>query len=81
MPVSVIMNQINVNKVGENGSVATGQNDLSDWALQGKFNIANGIQTGIFLSTQPINLQLDNDLVDSLITQPQLSAPTNSVQI
>lgn len=81
MPVSVIMNQINVNKVEANGAVATGQNDMSDWTLQGKFNIANGIQAGIFLSTQPINFQLDNDLVDTLITQPQLSAPSNSVQI
>ncbi|MDQ0417692.1 hypothetical protein SAMN04487866_10831 [Thermoactinomyces sp. DSM 45891] len=81
MPVSVIMNQINVNLVQGNGAVSTGQNNLSDWTCQGKANIANGIQAGIFLSTAPINFQMDSDLLDTAITQPELFAPNTSMQI
>ncbi|SFX81041.1 hypothetical protein SAMN04487866_12822 [Thermoactinomyces sp. DSM 45891] len=81
MPVSVIMNQIIVNKVDANGAVATGQNDLSEWSVQGKSNIPNGIQTGIFLSTQPMNFQIDNDLIDTVITQPEIGNPEPRVQI
>lgn len=81
MPVSVVMNQINVNLVEANGAVTTGQNNLGNWTSQGKNNITNGIQVGLFLSVQPINFQLDNDLVDTPITQPTISAPVPSVQV
>ncbi|TMW70708.1 hypothetical protein [Alteribacter natronophilus] len=80
MPVSVIFNQINVNSIGPNSSVTTGQNNQVDWALEGKVIIAGGIQVGAVFNTNVINNAIDCDGIDQAWYQPEIANPIPNFQ-
>ncbi|MBP2243215.1 hypothetical protein J2Z40_003803 [Cytobacillus eiseniae] len=80
MPVSIIFNQIAVNAISGNGTVATGQNNQEDWSVQGKVNMAAGQQIGLSAITGNLNIICDNDLVDAPINTPDIMSPQPNVQ-
>lgn len=80
MPISIIFNQIAVNTVNQNSSVSTGQNNQADWSFQGKNNLAAGQQFGLAAATGNLNINFDNDLVDTPINTPELNSPQPNIQ-
>lgn len=80
MPVSIIFNQIAVNTINQNSSVATGQNNQMDWSFQGKKNLAAGQQFGLAAVTGNLNINFDNDLVDTPINTPEVINPQPNIQ-
>ncbi|WP_096439344.1 hypothetical protein [Alteribacter populi] len=80
MPVSVIFNQINVNSVGPNSSIASGQNNQVDWALEGKVLLAGGIQVGAVFNTNVVNTIIDPDGIDMPFNQPEIVNPIPNIQ-
>ncbi|UCZ53976.1 hypothetical protein LGQ02_04110 [Bacillus shivajii] len=80
MPVSVVFNQINVNSVGPNSSIASGQNNQVDWALEGKVLMSGGIQVGVTFNTNVVNTVIDPDGFDLFQIQPEFANPIPNVQ-
>lgn len=81
MPVSIVFNQIAVNAVSTNASVATGQNNQQDWAFQGKNNLGLGQQIGLSAVTGNFSALNDNDLVDVPVNANELVNPQPSIQL
>ncbi|WLD93299.1 hypothetical protein [Alkalihalobacillus sp. AL-G] len=80
MPVSVVFNQIAVNAINENGSIATGQNNQQDWNWQGKNNLAAGTPIGFVIAINNFNTIIDNDLIDTPSTNPEVVNPQPNIQ-
>lgn len=80
MPVSVVFNQIAVNAINDNSTIATGQNNQSDWSWQGKNNYSAGLPIGFVIAINNFNNLIDNDVVDTPVTNPEISNPQPNVQ-
>ncbi|WLR46493.1 hypothetical protein LC065_13035 [Halobacillus litoralis] len=80
MPLSLVFNQIVVNALNENGTIATGQVNQPDWTWQGKNNNAAGITVGFFVAANTINNLIDNDVADANTSNPEVSNPQPNVQ-
>ncbi|RBW69108.1 hypothetical protein [Bacillus taeanensis] len=80
MPVSVVFNQIAVNAINENATIATGQNNQQDWSWQGKNNFAAGVPIGFVVATNNLNTVIDNDLFDTPIFSPNIVNPQPTIQ-
>ncbi len=80
MPISIIINQINVNNVSENATVTTGQNNQADWSWQGKNNMAAGTNNGINSMGGNLNILSDNDALDNPINNPNVVNPQPNIQ-
>ncbi|MFC0524278.1 hypothetical protein ACFFGV_11945 [Pontibacillus salicampi] len=80
MPVSVVFNQIAVNALTENATVATGQNNQPEWTWQGKNNNAAGNPIGFFIAINNFNVVLDNDVIDVPISSPEVNNPQPNIQ-
>ncbi|WP_163538705.1 hypothetical protein [Gracilibacillus sp. YIM 98692] len=80
MPVSIVFNQIAVNTVNVNSSVATGQNNQTDWSFQGKNNLAAGQQIGLVTLTGNFNQIVDNDVIDVPVNASEAVNPQSNVQ-
>ena len=80
MPFAIVFNQINVNSVSQTSAISTGQNSMADWSVQGKLNLAAGMQVGLVAITGNLNVIIDNDLVDTPVNSSELSNPQPTVQ-
>lgn len=80
MPLSIVFNQIAVNAVSTNSSVATGQNNQSDWAFQGKNNLGMGQQIGLAAVTGNFSALNDNDFVDVPVNANEVVNPQSNFQ-
>lgn len=80
MPVSVVFNQIAVNAINDNSTIATGQNNQSDWAWQGKNNFVAGMPIGFVINTNNFNTLIDNDLFDATMNSPEINNPQPNIQ-
>ncbi|WP_079477231.1 hypothetical protein [Halobacillus salinus] len=80
MPVSLVFNQIAVNALNDNSTIATGQNNQPDWSWQGKNNNAAGVTTGFFIATNNVSVVVDNDVTDLPVFNPTVNNPQPNVQ-
>lgn len=80
MPVSVVFNQINVVSMSANTIISSGQNSQPDWNAQGKLNSGNGVYVNS-ATLGCMNVIIDQDLLDTPITQPENINPQPVSQI
>lgn len=80
VPVSVIFNAINVVSMAATSLIASGQNSQPDWNSQGKINSGNGISVNTIV-VACVNTVIDQDLIDTPITQPENINPQPTTQI
>jgi hypothetical protein len=81
MPATVIFNQININSLEFNSTVATGQNNQADWSTFGKNLFGQGINVGVIFSASNLNIINDQDVIDTNAGQPELNNPQPTLMI
>lgn len=75
MPATIIFNQINVNSVKNNSTVATGQNSQIDWSTQGKSILGLGSAAGVIFTANNLNVINDQDVMDTYVNENELNNP------
>ncbi|MBM7624456.1 hypothetical protein [Sporohalobacter salinus] len=68
MSVNIVYNTINVNSISTNSPIAMGENAQPDWDTHSKVNEGSGGITGVGLIVGAINLIVDDDVVDTPIS-------------
>lgn len=60
-------NEVNVNALNRNCSIAIGENDQTNWTSHNKNNYGNGILSGKNLAGRNLNIIRDDDVIDAPI--------------
>lgn len=81
MNVCISFQQIQINQMEANSSIANGENHLQNWNWQGKYNFGNGISTGINYIVKNINNVYDQDIIDQNFNNTQKNNPQPNVQM
>lgn len=81
MNVSVSFQQININQMEANSTIANGENNLQGWNWQGKYNFGNGITTGVNYIIKNVNTVYDQDIIDQNFNNTQQNNPQPNIQM
>lgn len=74
LPITLIkFDQINVNALNRNATVAIGENQQSHWETFNKQNYGSGFHSGENVLGKNMNLIQDNDFIDAPITEQSVN--------
>jgi hypothetical protein len=68
MSVPIVFNTINVNTLDTNAVIAVGQNTQPNWDAHSKNNFGSGMFFGWNLTSHTVNNIVDNDFIDTPIS-------------
>lgn len=81
MAVNILFPQVIVNAVETSSAVTIGENNLPHWAAHAKNNFGDGQFFGLFTNPLNINTIIDNDVIDSPITDPDIIPNAQNQQL
>lgn len=81
MAVNIILPQIVMNSANRNSGIAIGENQQTNWHAHSKNNFGEGTFFGISLTPFNVNIIIDNDVVDTPMTEavPNVTAQNQTL--
>jgi hypothetical protein len=81
MAVPIVFGSINVNNQNTDAVISVGTNSLPNWDSHQKRNFGIGVSPGINFFANFINYVIDPDVLDSLISDPDIVPTAQNQQL